>query len=72
MRHVTEVSALAGLVSLSSILDCRTQLLPSLGLLDLKCMPKFSRTYPDLEFAQRTVSHISWQHYITLLDKAKD
>ena len=35
-------------------------------------MAKFARTYPDIEFVQRTVAQIPWRHNVALLDKVKD
>jgi predicted nuclease of restriction endonuclease-like (RecB) superfamily len=33
---------------------------------NLKYMAKFAKTYPDLEFVQRTVAQIPWRHNIAL------
>ena len=39
---------------------------------NLKYMAKFSKTYSDLEFVQRTVAQIPWRHNVALLDKVKE
>lgn len=39
---------------------------------NLKYMAKFTKTYDDLQFVQRSVAQIPWRHNIAILDKIKD
>jgi predicted nuclease of restriction endonuclease-like (RecB) superfamily len=42
-----------------------------LSLRNLKYMRQFSIAYPDADFVQTALAHITWYHHITLLSKVK-